>query len=365
MNPLTDLHFRPLEIPFRQRFSHASASRDATASVWVTARTRSGTVGHGEACPRDYVTGETLASARAFFESVRAEVLGEIADAASLAAWVSANRARLDAAPAAWCAVELAVIDALARAAGVSAEAWLGLPETAGLFRYSAVLGDADPAAFAATLARYRAAGLTDYKLKLSGDIERDTAHLTALAAPPVARLRLDANNLWPDAPAAAAHLAQLARVAPFFAVEEPLKVECGAALPALARELNVAIVLDESLVRVAQLAALKTGVRWIANLRVSKLGGLLRSLELLAACRARGVAVVVGAQVGETSLLTRAGLTLAHAAGDALMAQEGGFGTLLLASDPCTPLLQFGARGELDFTASGAGWGLDCATAE
>jgi hypothetical protein len=72
----------------------------------------------------------------------------------------------------------------------------------------------------------------------------------------------------------------------------------------------------------------------------------------VIAGARARGIGVIVGAQVGETSLLTRAGLTAARAASDALVAQEGAFGTFLLQRDVCDPPLMFGAGGMLDASA-------------
>jgi L-alanine-DL-glutamate epimerase-like enolase superfamily enzyme len=78
-------------------------------------------------------------------------------------------------------------------------------------------------------------------------------------------------------------------------------------------------------------------------------MGGLLRSLHVIKAAEARGVGVIVGAQVGETSLLTRAALTVAQAAGDNLVAQEGAFGTFLLDYDVCDPPLMFGEGGVLD----------------
>ena len=72
---------------------------------------------------------------------------------------------------------------------------------------------------------------------------------------------------------------------------------------------------------------------------------------------------VIVGAQVGETSVLTRAGLTTAQAAGDGLLAQEGAFGVLLLAFDVAEPPLMFGPEGVLDADAlewsKKPGWGL------
>jgi L-alanine-DL-glutamate epimerase-like enolase superfamily enzyme len=102
---------------------------------------------------------------------------------------------------------------------------------------------------------------------------------------------------------------------------------------------------------------------RWLANLRVSKMGGLLRSLEFLQAARRTGVRIIVGAHVGETSLLTRAGLAAAAAAGDALVSQEGAFGTHLLQRDVVDAPLMFGAGGILDADAlalgKAPGWGL------
>lgn len=361
MSGLAALRFHTLHIPFRQRFRHASAERDATSSLWIEAIGNDGQVGVGESCPRPYVTGETLDTARTFFADRHAEVIAEIRDAATLRSWVALNASRIDRHPAAWCAIELALIDLFARQAGQTAEAWLGLPDTTGIFQYSAVLGDSDPNTFAATFARYRDIGMTDFKLKLAGDLGRDREKVAVLKAAgnAVARLRLDANNLWQDAGTARNYL--IALDAPAFAIEEPLATSLRADLPALAHALNVAIILDESVCRIDELDYFAPGTRWIPNLRVSKLGGLLRTLALADAARARRLPLIVGAQVGETSLLTRVALTAAHMAGDALLAQEGAYGTLLLESDVCSPHLMFGHSGTLRFEAAGPGWGLAC----
>ena len=73
---------------------------------------------------------------------------------------------------------------------------------------------------------------------------------------------------------------------------------------------------------------------------------------------------MIVGAQVGETSLLTRAGLLVAAAAAASLLGQEGAFGTYLLEQDVCEPPLVFGAGGTLDADdlglASRPGLGID-----
>jgi hypothetical protein len=57
---------------------------------------------------------------------------------------------------------------------------------------------------------------------------------------------------------------------------------------------------------------------------------------------------MIVGAHVGETSVLTRAGITLAHAIKDRLVGHEGAFGTHLLTRDVFSDPLMFGRRGFL-----------------
>jgi L-alanine-DL-glutamate epimerase-like enolase superfamily enzyme len=342
----------PLVIPFTTRFKHAAADRGETASVVVTATASDGAIGIGEGCPRPYVTGESVDSALAFFAARRSDWL-ELATLDALQAWMRARAGEIDSAPAAWCAVELALLDLFGQQARVPLESLLELAPLAGEFQYSAVIGDMAPEAFAALAQRYHAMGLRDVKVKLSGDAARDRAKLASLAGldGPV-RVRADANNLWSGVDDAVAGLR--ARDTPLFAVEEPL-APAGRIddLARLADRLAIPVIVDESVATAAAVGALPGDPRrWIVNLRVSKMGGVLRSLDVVAAARAAGIGVIVGAQVGETSRLTRAGLTVAHAAGAGLVAQEGAFGTLLLARDVCDPPLMFGAGGRLAVVA-------------
>jgi L-alanine-DL-glutamate epimerase-like enolase superfamily enzyme len=86
-----------------------------------------------------------------------------------------------------------------------------------------------------------------------------------------------------------------------------------------------------------------------VVNVRISKMGGLVRALALTERTMREGLRIVVGAHVGETSLLTRAALTVAHAARDILVAQEGAFGTHLLERDVVEPPIMFAAGGVLN----------------
>lgn len=347
---LRSLQPSALRIPLVAAFRHAAAEHTATRTLWVEARAESGLAGFGEGCPRDFVTGETLATACDFVVAHSPARLAAVRDLDTLAAWVERHARAIDAHPAAWTAIELALLDLLGKESGRTVETLLGLPPLAGRFRYTAVLGDAAPDRFDAQLERYVYAGFRQFKIKLSGDPARDGAKVRALAAAGIAPdcVRADANNLWRGARDAIDHLAALRF--PFYALEEPLKPGDGEGMRRVGAALGARIVLDESLLRFDQLDRLGDAPeRWLLNLRVSKLGGLLRSLALVDGARQRGLEVVVGAHVGETSLLTRAALTVAHAARGVLHAQEGAFGTHLLAVDVIDPPIMFGPGGLLD----------------
>lgn len=359
-----------LQIPFKRSFKHATAERTVTQTVWVLAESSRGLVGFGEGCPREYVTGESIASALQFFQAVQHEVTA-IAGLDELRSWVTRHRAQIDANAAAWCAIELALLDVIAKEGGQTVEALLALPPIMGPFHYTAVLGAEMGTGFEAQLARYRQLGFRDFKIKLSGDRAADQARIARLdsGAPAIRSLRVDANNLWSHAEQAIDYLRPLGRS--FFAVEEPLSAGDYAGLGRVAASAGVKIILDESFLRQEQFEALRPlPGPWIINLRVSKMGGLLRSLAIAEQAARLGIPIVVGCQVGETSLLTRAALTVAEAmSGPGLIGQEGAFGTHLLMHDPATPSLVFGAAGRLDVTPhrfrDAPGFGLRCRGAQ
>lgn len=347
---ISRLIFNQISIPFKVKFRHASAERAETSSIWVKAISADGVVGYGESCPRPYVTGETIESAQAFFSQYQVEICSAIDSLSALRQWMVEHHSELDDNPAAWCAIELAILDMFAKQKGKSIESLLDLPPLQGSYQYSAVLGDAEAEAFKTSLEQYIDQGFTDFKLKLSGELARDQAKIAELQRYKnmALRVRLDANNLWPSADEAIAYL--LALDFPFFAIEEPLEANSYTGLTVIAEALRCKIILDESFLRVDQFAMLDQSPNlWLINLRVSKMGGLLRSLAIIESARTLGIGLIIGAQVGETSLLTRAGLTVAQGAQGILNAQEGAFGTYLLERDICDPPLMFGKAGLLN----------------
>lgn len=338
----------PLEIPFRQAFTHASATRSKTEAVLVRAASVRGLVGMGEGCPRHYVTGETIAGAQEFFRAHQAEWM-TCSSVEDLWDWETAHADLVDRNPAAWCAVETAYLDLLGQEFEQPIEVLLGGTPLSGPFQYSAVLGGETLASFEKQLHQYLAVGCIDFKLKIMGDLSADRERVAALKAAgiPGLRARLDANNHWHRADEACEYIHRLEGA--FVALEEPLQVGDYEGCLALSRQCGVPIILDESFVRLGQFSLIRdTPASWIVNIRVSKMGGILRASAVAAQAKSLGIPIVVGAQVGETSILTRAALTVADRYRDILLAQEGAFGTHLLEYDLCDPPLMFGRGGRL-----------------
>jgi L-alanine-DL-glutamate epimerase-like enolase superfamily enzyme/pimeloyl-ACP methyl ester carboxylesterase len=383
MNDKTSIRFMNLRLPLKATVRHATASRKEGESLWVRAN-RGDVAGFGEGCPRDYVTGETLESCSQWLSQHLPEIETRCRSLDHLRAWHTEHAALVDQAPSAWCAVESALLDLFAREKGLSVETLLGQGSPVARYAYSAVLSDSKEWRFAFAVDNYLTRGLSDFKFKLSGDLQKDRDRLMRLtqlcAEHGVAnpRVRLDANNLWPGRPEEAIeHLRRLDM--PFFAIEEPVGAREVAGLSQVSLATECPVILDESLCSLNDLKLFDNAPgQFIANLKVSKVGGIFRGLELIEAIRARRWPIIVGAHVGETSLLTRAGFLFARAAGDSLLAHEGAFGSYLLEWDPAEPDLKFGRSGVIDLTQTFAektvqglrivpretwdkGWGLSC----
>jgi L-alanine-DL-glutamate epimerase-like enolase superfamily enzyme len=351
---ITHLDIHTFPIPFKVVFRHASANRDRAENVIVVAHSACGQLGYGEGCPRSYVTGETPRSCAAFIRKHGETIVRNIQDIDGLKTWIDANRGAIDQNPAAFCAVELALLDLLGKIDERPIEDVLGIPRLSGTTRYSAVLGDAPYLAYWWQFRRYRGRGFRDFKVKLSGTPGRDRRKINVFRKmrDPALRVRLDANNLWRSADDCINHINGLS--CDFFAIEEPLQVGDLSGFSHVGEECRTKIILDETILQLEHIDPLDHArgpdatSRWIVNLRVSKMGGVLRSMEIAREAKKRGMGIIIGAQVGETSILTRAALTLAGVCGEACLASEGAFGTYLLQRDLTSPCLMFGRGGNL-----------------
>ncbi len=356
-----DLRIGTFKSRLRFQFSHASATRTMTENVIVELRDDDRLTGFGEGCPRHYVTGETQTGAEAFIRSHGPEILERCTSIDKLRGWINENGSLIDSNPSAFSALELALLDLLSRRQGISVERLIGAGPLRGNPHYSAVIGDSSALKTGLASAAYALLGFADFKIKLSDDIEHDSKRLSRL--PRNNPLRVDANNLWHDPEQCIRHIRSLGRKV--WAIEEPVVAGDIGSMRVIAKQLSVKIILDESLLTCSQINPLLAEPDiWVPNIRVSKCGGVLRSIEIARIAQDAGMAVILGAHVGETSLLTRASLAVGQAMKRAPIAREGGYGTWLLRRDISAPPLRFSRRGILNINkyslSDAVGWGLD-----
>gem|GEM_PF-200382 len=345
----------PLRLTLKTTVRHAAATRNEGESIWVQAQ-RHEHSGYGEGCPRDYVAGDDLASSLKWVKENFSAGETDFSTLDDVTRWVSFHEKIIDQYPSAWCAVEMAVLDLLAREKGCSVEGLLGVTDAMRFGRYTAVLGDSKSWQYATWADQYLTRGITDFKIKLSGNLEKDTQKIDFLEAlsvqhhAPALRIRLDANNLWKKHCDEAIAFTQALGCERIFAVEEPVQARHVEDISRFSTVTGLPVILDESLCTLDHLRSFQNVPgHFIANIKISRVGGLVRALGMIAEVKELGWPIIVGCHVGETSLLTRAALVASAAAGENLVAHEGAFGDYLVQREPVQPTLKFGRGGHLD----------------
>jgi L-alanine-DL-glutamate epimerase-like enolase superfamily enzyme len=348
-----------LRIPFVEAFGHSAGERRWSDSVVVRIRDEHGIEGFGEGTPRPYVTGETVDT---MLDHLADDLWPRVAgreltapDLAALDAFLPETTLPGAVAPhASRASLELALLDCALRRARRAATTVL--PPRRPRVTYSGVITAGAPARAVQHARQMRAVGLRHVKLKVGFDDDVTRVAAVREALGPDACLRLDANGAWSFSRA----VEVLHAVAPLgvAAVEQPLPRGLASELARLRRAAPVPLMADESLVTSADAEALlATKAVDFFNVRVSKCGGLARSLALARRAAAAGVGVQVGSQVGETAILSAAGRHLAAALPEVAFV-EGSFGTLLLVEDVSVEAVRFGHRGEAP-VLTGPGLGI------
>jgi L-alanine-DL-glutamate epimerase-like enolase superfamily enzyme len=354
-----------IELPFRVKFEHAAASRRSSESLFVELRLDDGTTGWGESLPRVYVTGESrngacellagsilprlLGLAFESFEEVVAFLTA--CDGRAPAEWVPRDQPQ----SAAWCAVDLALLDAFGKHFDRTPFGQISMP---GGLRYSGVLSSGDGWKHRLQPLLYRLLGFRALKIKTGPETTvRDIARVRRLAGANT-ELRVDANMSWT--------FDQALRLMPEFAragvksFEQPLTADDLAGAARLIRETGLEVMADESLNTGESLRRLIDAKACTAiNARISKCGGLIATLARCREARSAGLWVQLGCQVGESSLLSAAHLHLCSAFPKARHL-EGCFGSFLLADDPAKPALRFGRGGHPPHLPTTPGLGVE-----
>jgi muconate cycloisomerase len=339
-------------------------------------RLDTGAEGWGECLPRAYVSGESREDAFVLLrDTVLPALVGrtfgaqtdvvsflEKCDGKAPPEWVAPHVPQ----SSAWCAVDLSLLDTFGhttrkptRLAVADSGTPSGPPRRRA--RYSGVVSADQGMRYAVSLLKMRAFGFSQVKLKVEQD--------GALAAARTARrilgrrvdLRVDANMAWTVEQALTA-IREL-RTVGIESYEQPIAAHDIAGLSRLVRESSAGILVDEGLTDRQSLQALIAHRACTAvNVRISKCGGLVAAHARCREALDAGLALQVGCQVGESSLLSAAHVTLLAALAPlhpGVRYAEGCFGKHLLREDPASPSVQFRYGGRPPAIPTGPGFGV------
>lgn len=232
--------------------------------------------------------------------------------------------------PPARCALDLALLDGAARAAGVPVHQFLGLGFTEGRHRTSFSLGIDTPEVMARKAAVAVASGMPLLKVKVG--VAADRENLSALmAAAPGVPIRVDANAAWVTREEALSHIEWLAGTGRVECVEQPMPPSLPDTDWLWLKERSPLPLIGDELFQTAADAPRCARCVHGVNVKLVKTGGLTGGLQALRAARELGLKTMLGCMI-ESSLLITAAAHLAEVT-DYLDLD----GNLLIDNDPFT----------------------------
>ncbi len=320
---------------FLSPIKHNLATHEGSDNIVLGVTTADAITGFGEGVPRVFVTGEVLSDSLAFLRQVLAPAI-LTRDFPSPQALVKAladlyHHAQAQRHPAAFCALETALLDAAGQTWNMPVAEFIG-PKQRTTLEYSAVIPMLSLEKMVQLFQLVKAIGMRFVKLKVGTDSDLETLRLARDELGDEVDIRVDANAAWTPAEA----IDRLREMQPYrlSAVEQPVAKADFAGLKQVSEAIRIPVIADESLCNeddARRLIDLKACRGF--NIRLSKCGGLGTATRIRQMAETAGVLCQVGCQVGETSILSAAGrhfaLTVPH-----LSYVEGSYSPYLLARD-------------------------------
>jgi L-alanine-DL-glutamate epimerase-like enolase superfamily enzyme len=292
-----------LDVPLRRAFGIAGGTQEVARNVLVSLTLADGTRGYGEAAPFPAFNGETQEATLAAIGAANAVVLGaDVRRWRSLAIEISRC---IGAYGAARCGIEMAILDALTRQAGMSLQAFFGGAGLALVTDVTIPTGSSEEAAHEAR--GWAEQGFSRLKIKVGGSpLGEDLDRIEAVhRAAPRAALLLDGNGGFPSSDAVRLVRQLEARGITPLLFEQPVARDDWEGLAEVGRATGLPIVADESAssakdaLRVAQ-----TRVAQIVNVKPMK-AGFVEAMDIAAIARAAGLRLMIGGMVEAKMAMT------------------------------------------------------------
>ena len=307
------------DTPFKNGFQSPHLLRLSAESIIIHIQFNSGISGYGESAPRLYVTGETITSVAALMRDHFSRLLlgQEIASVndieRTLSSLEDACRTHgIVSYLSALGAVDIALLNALGKSLNISVSALLG-PSVRNTITYTLPI-PLLPHTVIRELPRYLAGiEFSAIKVLMEESVagNRERIELVRSLFGTDAQISIEANGKWTRAQA----MENLNRLKEFniVAVEQPVSSGDVDGLKMIRERTGIPVIVDESMCTLSDAQLLiDSGACDMLNIKVSKCGGLLRSKRIADFALSRGVNFQLGAHVGETNILNRAGQALA-----------------------------------------------------
>ena len=351
MAKITGIEIFKTSIPFKNAFRHSLKSRSDSESVFVKVSLDDGTAGFGESLPRSYVTGNTQDSVFKELAAYSKRLIGAQLDggASSLDMIKGLEGIELESR----CALELALLDAAGKVSGRPVSDLLGGAVNKEL-AYSMIVSSESGFKTLLISLFAKAGGYKFIKVKVGSDSDEDRVGLCRKILPG-SDIRIDANGAW-DAASALSAIGKLRRFK-ISCIEQPTPKGNFEAMQEVADFCPEPVMADESLcTREDALKFANTRACDMFNVRLSKCGGIFRSLEIIKIARDNNLGYQIGCLVGETGILSAAGRHIASVV-SGMSYLEGSYAKFLLKEDAVEEDLT--PKRGIGYTLKGAGFGV------
>jgi muconate cycloisomerase len=301
--------------PFKFSFHSPHTFRIQADSIIVELQFNNDTSGYGESAPRPYVTGETRSSIINTIQDHFSKILfhqeiNSFEDVEKILTLLEqqCRNEKLKVYNSALGAIDIALLDALGKFQGVPLHNYLG-----------PIVGNKISRSLSIPFLNYKMIKEFYPKLKeleldsikiLLGDVESDNIervkNIRSLFGNKM-EIRIEANGKW-SLKQAISNIEKLKRFN-ISGVEQPVARSDIKGLREIRDKTGIPVIVDESMCNLSDAKRLiERGACDIINIKISKCGGLLRSKQIKDFAQSKKIRCQVGAHVGETGILGRAG---------------------------------------------------------
>jgi L-alanine-DL-glutamate epimerase-like enolase superfamily enzyme len=319
-----------LSFPYHFAFRPAPEEKQPSQVLWLKLETNDGITGFGEICLNHKHTLETVSSINSFLANNQYELKSKVHGLDDLVYWITQHKSIIDQNPVAFCGIETAILDAIAQYHKFSIGRLLGITGHGKNIRQTAWLKRGRPEQFMLQLSIYEQNKLSSFKVELDGNFKTDNLKLSLLSNTGYKHIQFDARNIWASADDIIDYIKHLP-ITPY-SIENPFNKIDHDMLIELSNNQSAKVVLNEAILTTHDANIFKANSdKFVINLRLPRLGGLLRTLNMIQHARIAGFDIIIGANMGETDISLNIAKLAAIAADESLVCQEGAFDIYML----------------------------------